>query len=125
MHDRLYENSLLYVEVEPSQVPWVKIFVKKPTRELSSCDTQTKAMLYETLDKIERQMIGFFKPTKINIASFGNYKPQVHFHIMARFKTDDFYPEPMWGTKQRSGELNLTNLDEFYDKLQKYLTSDV
>ncbi len=82
-------------------------------------------MLYETLDKIERQMLKFFNPTKINIASFGNYLPQVHFHIMARFKTDDFYPEPMWGSKQRSGELNLTNLDEFYDKLQKYLTSDI
>ena len=125
MHDRLYENSLLYVEVEPSQIPWVKIFVKKPTRELSSCDKKTKDMLYETLDKIERQMLKFFNPTKINIASFGNYLPQVHFHIMARFKTDDFYPEPMWGERQRSGELSLTNIDKFYAILQKYLATNV
>ncbi len=121
---KLYENSLLYVEVEPSQIPWLKIFVKKPTKELSHCDIKTKAMIYETLDMIEKQMISYFKPTKINIASFGNYLPQVHFHIMARFKIDDYFPEPMWGTKQRSGELNLTNIDRFYTHMQKYLTNN-
>ncbi|RLA74210.1 MAG: HIT family protein [Epsilonproteobacteria bacterium] len=122
MTDRLYENSLLYIEIEPSQVPWLKIFVKKPTKELSSCDKKTKAMLYQTLDTIEKHMLQFFKPTKINIASFGNYKPQVHFHIMARFKTDDYYPEPMWGAKQRNDKLHLQNIDEFYNLLEKYLS---
>jgi diadenosine tetraphosphate (Ap4A) HIT family hydrolase len=39
---------------------------------------------------------------KINIASFGNLLPQVHWHIMARFETDSYFPEPMWGQKQRA-----------------------
>ena len=55
----------------------------------------------------------FYNPTKINIASFANYVPRVHFHVMARFESDSFFPESMWGKKQREGELNLPDFAEF------------
>ena len=58
-------------------------------------------------------------PDKINIASFGNYVPHVHFHIMARFKEDSFFPEPMWGKKQREANLDLPSFEIFIDKLKK------
>jgi hypothetical protein len=38
----------------------------------------------------------YFNADKIDIASFGNLLPQVHWHIMARFETDSYFPEPMW-----------------------------
>jgi diadenosine tetraphosphate (Ap4A) HIT family hydrolase len=47
-------------------------------------------------------MLSYFNADKINIASFGNLLPQVHWHIMARFETDSYFPEPMWGQKQRA-----------------------
>ena len=55
----------------------------------------------------------FYNPAKINIASFANYVPRVHFHVMARFESDSFFPEPVWGKKQRDGELNLPGFDKF------------
>ena len=58
-------------------------------------------------------MLSYFKPEKINIASFGNYKPQVHWHVMARFSGDSFYPEPMWGKQQREANLDYPVMDEF------------
>ncbi|KQI25084.1 histidine triad (HIT) protein, partial [Campylobacter coli CVM 41963] len=62
----------------------------------------------------EKAMIEFYKPEKINIASFANYVPRVHFHIMARFKEDAFFPECMWGKQQRElKDLNLPGFDEF------------
>jgi hypothetical protein len=36
---------------------------------------------------------------------------------MARFKTDSYFPEPMWGTKQRDAELDLPSFDGFVDRL--------
>ncbi len=123
MIKRLYENSLIYVEVEPSSIAWLKIFVKKKTKEFSSCDKQTKIMVWNMLDLIEKHMLKFFKCDKINIASFGNYLPQVHFHIMTRFKNDDYFPEPMWGIKQRDGKLKLTNLEQFYKSIKEKLTN--
>jgi hypothetical protein len=47
----------------------------------------------------------------VNIASFGNLLPQVHWHIMARFETDSYFPEPMWGQKQRAAQLDLPSFE--------------
>jgi len=58
-------------------------------------------------------MIAYFQPEKINIASFANYLPQVHWHIMARFRHDSFYPEPVWGKKQREASLELPPMENF------------
>jgi ABC-type multidrug transport system fused ATPase/permease subunit len=58
---------------------------------------------------------------KINIASFANYLPKVHWHIMARFKTDSHFPEPVWGAKQREARLDLPPMDAFIERLQKRL----
>ena len=62
-------------------------------------------------------MLVYFEPEKINIASFGNYCPHVHFHIQARFKEDSYFPEPTWGIKQRESNLNLNNFHNFYEYL--------
>ncbi|MCB1190975.1 MAG: HIT family protein [Leptospiraceae bacterium] len=114
---KIYEDELVYIEIEKSEIPWLKIFTQKKYKEFSDCDTLTKTRILELLDKIERLMIEFYKPDKINIASFGNYLPQVHFHIMARFKNDSYFPEPMWGQKQRVARLNLPEFSEFQAKL--------
>jgi len=113
----LYENKYIKIEIEKSQIPWVKIFTQMPYKEFSSCDLKTKEEILKTLDIVEKTMLDFFKPEKINIASFGNYLPLLHFHIMARFKNDDFFPEPMWGKKQRKNELKLPSFEEFYKLL--------
>ena len=66
-------------------------------------------------------MLSFYKPTKINIASFGNYVPHVHFHIMARFENDSFFPEPMWGKKQREGTFKSEDFNQFTQKITNLL----
>ena len=34
---------------------------------------------------------------KLNIAALGNVVAQLHVHVIARFKTDDAWPKPVWG----------------------------
>ncbi len=84
--------------------------------------TEIKFEIYDLLDMIEKEMLTYYKPKKINIASFGNYMPHVHWHIMARFEEDSFYPEPMWGTKQRESDLDLPEFEIFCDKVVKLLS---
>ena len=114
----IYENDLVYIEIEPSQIPWLKIFTKDNSSELSQCNIETKSEIFRLLDIIEKAMLSFYNPTKINIASFGNYLPKVHFHIMARFKEDDYFPEPMWGKQQRKGELKIKEIKNFLQVLK-------
>ena len=122
----IWENDRLKIEIEKSEIPWLKIFTKTPYREMSEVPFETKRQIYTLLDLIERKMLSYYKPAKINIASFGNYMPQVHWHIMARFEKDSYYPEPMWGMKQRETKLALPSEEIFLRKLVlelKYLSS--
>jgi diadenosine tetraphosphate (Ap4A) HIT family hydrolase len=119
----IYENRYIKIEIEPSEVPWLKIFTQKPHKEFSECSIEEKMEIFRLLDIIEIEMLHFFKPKKINIASFGNYMPHVHWHIMARFEEDSYFPEPMWGSKQREGTYSLESeaLNAFVELLKKKL----
>ena len=117
----IYKNELIKIEIENSEIPWLKIFTIENIKEFSQCNSETKQEIFKYLDIIEKEMLDYFKPKKINIASFGNYVPHVHFHIMARFEEDSYFPEPMWGKKQRDANLNLPSFEEFYENLKKKL----
>jgi len=117
---QIFQNEQLKIEIHPSPIPWLKIFTNHPYKEMSQLPKELRYEIYELLDTIEREMISFYNPTKINIASFGNYLPHLHWHIMARFEDDTHYPEPMWGEQQRDEKpLNIANIDEFITTLLK------
>jgi diadenosine tetraphosphate (Ap4A) HIT family hydrolase len=115
----IYEDDDITIEWERSAVPWVKIFTKTPYRELTDCPEALRTKLWRTCETVERAMLEYFRPDKINIASFGNYVPRVHFHVMARFKNDSHFPEPMWGEKQREADLELPDFEGFETLLAK------
>lgn len=135
----IFENSLITVEHEPSEIPWVKVFTKRNIKEFSHCSSEEKAEIFRVIDITEKLMLSYFNENKkglrsssqqniitspickINIASFGNILPRVHWHIMARFENDSYFPEPMWGKKQRDSSLVLPSIEVFYQKLGKEL----
>ncbi|MGB5966229.1 MAG: HIT family protein [Sulfurimonadaceae bacterium] len=118
---KVYKNSFIRVEIEESEIPWLKIFTQVERREFSECTPEEKSAIFKALDIIEKEMLAYYQPAKINIASFGNYVPLVHWHIMARFKDDSFFPEPMWGTKQREASLLLPSFELFCENVNTKL----
>jgi diadenosine tetraphosphate (Ap4A) HIT family hydrolase len=120
----IYENSEIKIESEPSQIPWLKLFTQEPYKEMSSVPKTLRVTLYELLHLIEEEMLTYFQPDKMNIASFGNYVPHVHWHIMARFKNDNYFPEPMWGQKQRESHLELPSFENFYKQLETKISEN-
>ncbi len=109
----IYKNEFINIQIEESEIPWLKIFTNKPYREFTDLDEKSKKEVLRVWEIIEKEMRGFYKPDKINVASFGNYLPHFHLHIMARFKNDSYFPEPMWGKKQREGNLDIPPIEEF------------
>ncbi|MDR3162273.1 MAG: HIT family protein [Helicobacteraceae bacterium] len=118
----IFQTAAFYIEWEESAVPWLKIFTNEPYKELSFAPKDVRNDLFNALLLIEREMIVYYKPAKINIASFGNYLPRLHFHIMARFKEDSHFPEPMWGRRQREDSLTLPGRAPFEKRLIGVLT---
>jgi diadenosine tetraphosphate (Ap4A) HIT family hydrolase len=117
----LYENMNIRVEIEESEIPWLKIFTQLPYKEMSELPKEFRYEIYDLINIIEEEMIAYFNPKKINIAEFGNYLPHLHWHIMARFEEDSYYPEPMWGEKQRDAVLDLPSLNKFHEVLKQKL----
>jgi diadenosine tetraphosphate (Ap4A) HIT family hydrolase len=119
----LYSNPLIYIEIHNSEIPWLKVFTHTPHKEFSQCSVEEKEAVWDALDIIEKEMLKYFKPDKINIASFGNMLPRVHWHIMARFEGDSYFPEPMWGLKQREGCVKMAPSEPFRESLEGQLAS--
>ncbi len=122
MNDAIYENDHFYILKENASIPWVKIFTKEPYKELSQCDNVTRESILKAMVIVEKVMLEYYKPEKINIAMFGNYVPHVHIHVMARFREDSHFPESMWGVKQREGMLILPSFELFSSLLCQELS---
>ncbi len=120
----IYEDKELYVEKEDAEVPWLKIFTKTPYKELTELPEALRKKLWRVYEIIEKEMLSYYKPTKINMASFANMLPCVHIHIMARFKEDSFFPNPMWGEKLRQSSLDLPEEEVFHKKVFEILEKE-
>ena len=108
---------MIRIETEESEIPWLKVFTQEKRKEFTECTVAERDALFQAIACIETEMLSFYTPTKINIASFGNYVPLVHWHVMARFENDSFFPEPMWGKKQRDANLDLPSFTLFCEKV--------
>lgn len=117
----IYSDNLIYIEIHKSEVPWLKVFTQREVKEFSDCNAAEKSAIWHALDVIEKTMLEYYKPEKINIASFGNMLPHVHWHISARFKEDSHFPEPMWGPRQREGALDLPPMAPFLEQVETAL----
>ncbi|MCK9491163.1 MAG: HIT family protein [Sulfurimonas sp.] len=121
MQNIIYEDKDIYIQQEESQIPWLKIFTKEPYKELGDLPKELRVRLWDIYDIVEDEMKSYYKPTKINMASFANMLPRVHIHVMARFEDDSHFPNPMWGEKLREATIELPNEKEFFRRLEKKL----
>ena len=117
----LWEDEEFYLTRHESAIPWLILHPREEYREFSQMPRSLRHHLSDLLAAIEEAMLEYYRPEKVNIASFGNYLPRQHWHIMARFREDSHFPEPMWGERQRDGELKLPEFEGFVAKLREKL----
>lgn len=72
--------------------------------ELSDLAVSDRAHLMNAVVAVERVLREALQPTKINLAALGNMVPHLHWHVIARFDWDSHFPQPIWGTRQRTPE---------------------
>ena len=74
-------------------------------REMTDLDPAARQRLMQVVFAVETVVRRLFAPDKINLASFGNMVPHVHWHIIPRWQDDRHFPEPVWGNVHRDGEV--------------------
>ena len=81
-----------------SRYPWL-ILVPAQTdlTELHDLPSAVQAVLMGEIGRASRTLVDLYAPDKINVGALGNMVPQLHIHVIARFRTDDAWPGPVWG----------------------------
>ena len=106
LHDRLAADTALIVTWPLCQIrlmldqtyPWlILVPARTGLRELHELASQDRMTAMEEITRASRALEGLHRPDKINIGAIGNMVPQLHIHIVARFKTDPAWPSPPWG----------------------------
>ena len=78
--------------------PWLILVPRRPG--LSDFHDVAPDDMPQFVDEIggaSRALQSSFAPDKINVAALGNMVPQLHLHVIARFKDDPAWPGPVWG----------------------------
>ena len=70
---------------------------------MSDLDSGDARRLMDIVLATERGLRKALQPDKINLASFGNVVPHLHWHLIPRYLDDRHFPQPVWGVVQRKG----------------------
>jgi diadenosine tetraphosphate (Ap4A) HIT family hydrolase len=78
--------------------PWLVLVPRKANiTEVIDLDEGEQAQLMREVTRAARALREVTACHKLNIAALGNVVPQLHMHIIARFRHDAAWPNPLWG----------------------------
>jgi diadenosine tetraphosphate (Ap4A) HIT family hydrolase len=84
-----------------SQFPWVILVPKRvAVRDLSDLPEQDFGPVMDEVRYVEHVLREMTGADKMNMAALGNMVPQLHIHVIARFKDDACWPKPVWGNAE-------------------------
>ena len=71
-------------------------------KEVTDLPELDRMLLMDVLWQVELVVREVMQPEKINLASFGNMVPHLHWHVIPRYSDDVHFPQPVWGQAQRA-----------------------
>jgi diadenosine tetraphosphate (Ap4A) HIT family hydrolase len=78
--------------------PWLILVPRVENAiELLDLDAGQQTTLIREIDRAGRALQATMKPHKLNVAALGNQVPQLHVHVIARYRDDIAWPRPVWG----------------------------
>ena len=86
---------------DPDYPAFCRVILDRHTREMTDLDVAERARLMRVVFGVEAALREVLRPDKINLASFGNVVPHLHWHVIPRFTGDRHFPAPVWGSPQR------------------------
>lgn len=106
LHPVLAQDSIWLADADLCQVrgmadrPWPWLLLVPRRAELSEIDQLDAAEAQQLIHEIShfgRALRVAFAADKLNVGALGNVVPQLHVHLVARFRGDAGWPGPVWG----------------------------
>jgi diadenosine tetraphosphate (Ap4A) HIT family hydrolase len=88
--------------IDNAKFPWIIIVPKrKGITDISELTSKDQLLLMKEIVHCSKIMKKIFKTSKLNVEKIGNIVPQLHVHIIARYKTDISWPLSVWVVKKK------------------------
>lgn len=92
------------VRVADAEYPgFCRVILNQHVSEMTELEPLHRDRLMRAVFATETALRELMKPDKINLASFGNMVPHVHWHVVPRYRDDRHFPNPVWGQAEREG----------------------
>jgi diadenosine tetraphosphate (Ap4A) HIT family hydrolase len=86
--------------IDNANFPWIILIPKrKNISDISELSSKDQMLLMKEIVHCSKLMKKIFKTKKLNVEKIGNIVPQLHIHIIARYKKDSSWPLPVWVVK--------------------------
>jgi diadenosine tetraphosphate (Ap4A) HIT family hydrolase len=82
---------------------FVRVVWNAHVTEMTQLSMAERSVLMGAVFAVEQAMREVLAPAKINLASFGNYVPHVHWHVIPRFTDDAHWPNSTFAAPSRAG----------------------
>lgn len=86
--------------------------------ELYQLNEADQAQLMAETSRLSKIIQDYFQPDKLNVAAIGNKTPQLHIHVVGRFKHDPLWPESIWQSAYSPKPYDETKLKTLINKLK-------
>ena len=104
--------------IDNSKFPWIILIPKrKGINDISELTSKDQLLLMKEIVHCSKLMKKIFKTKKLNVEKIGNIVPQLHIHIIARYKTDISWPLSVWVVKGK--KYSKLALEKILNKLSK------
>lgn len=88
---------------DPDYAGYCRVIWRTHVREMTDLAQTERQHCMRVVWAVEEALRTVLKPHKINLASFGNMAPHLHWHVIPRFEDDPHFPNSVWGERQRQG----------------------
>ncbi len=95
---------------DPDYPGFCRVIWREHVREMTDLTLARRQYVMAVVFAVEAVLRKLYSPLKINLASFGNVVPHLHWHVIPRWAEDSHFPAPVWGQRQRSGHALVPNV---------------
>ena len=86
---------------DPGYPGFCRVIWNKHVKEMTDLTPGERNYVMEVVWQVELAVREVMQPEKVNVASFGNMTPHVHWHVIPRYRDDAHFPNPSWAVVQR------------------------
>ena len=110
----LWRSSLCRVVrvLDPDYPGFCRVIWTAHQSEMTDLEPAHRHYLMNIVFALEQVIRSLYSPHKVNLASFGNMTPHLHWHVIPRWTDDRHFPEPIWGSTHNAAPVHRPDVSD-------------